>query len=166
MLSVDKNVEKSIKVKFDEINEPEMEHVKQQSAQHYMSVDDVAKKLGFSTNVISRITGTIYLLLSHSKKAKKSRKKKEVKPARVQKKVNVGLCLKFNKRKEEIFGWSKSVDDEWFFSSDTIEVLEKYITEFLSKHQNSYEFQDLIVFGEDGLNETRSFTSLWRVFPA
>ena len=64
VLSVEKNVEESIKVKFDEINEPEMEHVKQRSAQHYMSVDDVAKKLGFSTNVKSRITGTIYLLLS------------------------------------------------------------------------------------------------------
>jgi 5'-3' exoribonuclease 1 len=125
VLSVDKNVEESIRVEFDEIHEPEMEHVKQRSAQHYKSVDDVAKELGISTNLISRITRNIYLLLSSSEKVKKSRKEKEVKPG-VKKKVNVGL--KFKKTKEEISGWSKRVDDEWFFSSDTIEILQRYIT--------------------------------------
>jgi phosphoribosylformimino-5-aminoimidazole carboxamide ribonucleotide (ProFAR) isomerase len=75
--------------------------------------------------LISRITGSIYLLLSSSEKVKKSRKEKEVKPG-VKKKVNVGL--KFKKTKEEISGWSKRVDDEWFFSSDTIEILQRYIT--------------------------------------
>lgn len=34
VLSVDKNVKESIRVEFDEIHEPEMEHVKQRSAQH------------------------------------------------------------------------------------------------------------------------------------
>jgi 5'-3' exoribonuclease 1 len=109
-----------------------------------------AKRLGISTHLISRITGTIYLLLSPTEEEKNLDK------PRRPKKVNVGLSLKFNKSKEEIPGWSKKMDSGWLYSTNAIKVLERYINEFpdffdfLSQHSGSDDFTDTQVFGEDG----------------
>ena len=170
VLSVDKNMKESIRVEFDEFHDPETKSVEERSSQHYISVDDVAKQLGISTDVISRITGSIYVLLSPSEKNKKTRKGKDLKPS-VHQKVNVGLCLKLIKTKEEIPGWSKRIEDEWFYSSDTIEVLKRYVTkfpeffDFLEKHPKSYEFTDSIVFGGDGIERARKLHEFVKSLP-
>ena len=75
-----------------------------------------AERLGVSTHLMSRITGTIYLLLSPTEEEKNSNK-----PCRPTK-VNVGFSMKFNKSKEEIPGWSKKVDSVWLYSANTIQV--------------------------------------------
>jgi 5'-3' exoribonuclease 1 len=152
VLSADKNLKGKIRIEFDNIHEPEVEEVKKRSSQaHYMPGYAGAKRLGISTHLISRITGTIYLLLSPTEEEKNSDR------PRRPKKVNVGLSLKFNKSKEEIPGWSKKVDSGWLYSANTIKVLDRYINEFpdffdfLSQHSGSDDFTDQQVFGEDGV---------------
>ncbi|XP_032782787.2 5'-3' exoribonuclease 1 isoform X1 [Daphnia magna] len=151
VLSADKNLRGKIRIEFDNIHELEDEEAMKRSSQcHYMPGYVGAKRLGISTHLISRITGTIYLLLSPTEEEQNS-----CKPRRPRK-VNVGLSLKFNKSKEEIPGWSKKADSGWLYSINTIKVLERYINEFpdffdfLSQHTGSDDFTDEQVFGEGG----------------
>lgn len=42
-------------------------------------------------------------------------------------KANVGLNLKFNKKNEEVPGYTKKVGNEWMYSSATEQLLAEYI---------------------------------------
>lgn len=166
VLSADKNLKGKIRIEFDNIHEPEMEDVKKKSSQaHYMPGYAGAKRLGISTHLISRITGTIYLLLSPTEEEKNSDR------PRRPKKVNVGLSLKFNKSKEEVPGWSKKVDSGWLYSANTIKVLDRYINEFpdffdfLSQHSGSDDFTDQQVFGEDGIERAYKLHEFVQTLP-
>jgi 5'-3' exoribonuclease 1 len=166
VLSADKNLKGKIRVEFDNIHEPEMEEVKKRSSQlNFMPGFVGAKRIGISTHLISRITGTIYLLLSPTEEEKNSDK------PRRPKKVNVGLSLKFTKSKEEIPGWSKKVDSGWLYSANTIQVLNRYINEFpdffdfLSQHSGSDDFTDTQVFGEDGVERAYKLHEFVQTLP-
>lgn len=42
-------------------------------------------------------------------------------------KMNVGLNLKFNKKNEEVPGYTKKVGNEWLYSSAVEQILSEYL---------------------------------------
>ena len=79
-----------------------------------------AQKLGISSHLVSRITGTLYI--------QKSPKEAEAEYAS---KVNVGLNLKNNKRNEEVCGFTrKNKDNNWEYSSKALDALRLYMSLF------------------------------------
>lgn len=166
VLSADKNLKGKIRIEFENNHEPDDEEARKRSSLcHYMPGYAGAKRLGISTHLISRITGTIYLLLSPTEEEQNSSK------PRRPRKVNVGLSLKFNKAKEEIPGWSKKADSGWLYSINTIKVLERYINEFpdffdfLSQHTGSDDFTDEQVFGEGGTEQAHKLYEFVQTLP-
>lgn len=87
-----KDISKSrrIKISIQTIKEPTFETIKQSYAQHktrYMHGSIAAQRLGISSHLLSRITGTIYVIQPLKEELSK---------------YNLGLNLKFNKRNEEV----------------------------------------------------------------
>ena len=83
-----------------------MDNVKKlekQFRQHYFPGYKAAQQLGISSHLLSRITGTMFVL--------KGPKEAELDHAG---KVNIGLNLKNNKKGEEVCGFTrKSHDNNW-----------------------------------------------------
>lgn len=79
-----------IKISIKITKEPTFEVIKQAYAQQrtrYMHGSIAAQRLGISSHLLSRITGTIYVIQASKEEIAK---------------YNVGLNLKFNKRNEEV----------------------------------------------------------------
>lgn len=76
-----------------------------------------AQKLGISSHLLSRITGTMFVL--------KGPKEAEVDHAG---KVNIGLNLKNNKRGEEVCGFTRKAEDRnWEYSTKALDALRLYM---------------------------------------
>lgn len=79
-----------IKISIKTTKEPSFEIIKQAYAQQktrYMHGSIAAQRLGISSHLLSRITGTIYVIQTSKDEVAK---------------YNVGLNLKFNKKNEEV----------------------------------------------------------------
>lgn len=79
-----------IKISIKTTKEPTFEVIKQAYAQQktrYMHGSIAAQRLGISSHLLSRITGTIYVIQTSKEEVAK---------------YNVGLNLKFNKKNEEV----------------------------------------------------------------
>lgn len=168
VLSADKNLKGKIRIEFENIHEPENEESKARfakNAPYYMPHYKIARLLGVSPNIISRITGTIYLQLSPSEEDKNADR------ARKPKKVNVGLHLKFNKSNEEVPGWSKKMETNWFYSNKTMEIIRRYLEEFpdlfdyLSQHTGPDDLIDEQVFGSDDKERARQLCDFVQSLP-
>lgn len=44
--------------------------------------------------------------------------------------VNIGLNLKFNKRNEEIPGYTKKINNTWYYSDKVVNVMKNYMEKF------------------------------------
>ncbi|XP_059849758.1 5'-3' exoribonuclease 1 isoform X1 [Hypanus sabinus] len=104
----------------------------------------LASRLGITGYLVSRLTGSLFI----------GRGSKE-NPLGEQK-MNVGLNLKFNKKNEEVPGYTKKVGNEWLYSSAVEQILSEYLERFpeLICHiaKNSHEdlyYEDDIWSGED-----------------
>ncbi|KAG8224751.1 hypothetical protein J437_LFUL005320 [Ladona fulva] len=97
-----------------------------------------AQRIGISSHLVSRITGTIYI--NQNDGSGKS--------------TNIGLSLKFNKRRQEVPGFTKKDDNVWLYSERCIELLNNYIRKFpklfkyLSEHADRNDFEESEVFTE------------------
>lgn len=79
-----------IKISIKTTKEPTFELIKQTYAQQktrYMHGSIAAQRLGISSHLLSRITGSIFVVQTSKEEAKYN---------------NVGLNLKFNKKNEEV----------------------------------------------------------------
>lgn len=79
-----------IKISIKTVKEPTFDAVKQaytQQKTRYMHGSIAAQRLGISSHLLSRITGTIYVIQNSMEELTK---------------YNFGLNLKFNKRNEEV----------------------------------------------------------------
>lgn len=79
-----------IKISMKIIKEPTFEGVKKvysQQKTRYMYGNIAAQRLGISSHLLSRITGTIYVIQAVQEEISK---------------YNIGLNLKFNKKNEEV----------------------------------------------------------------
>ncbi|XP_060573103.1 5'-3' exoribonuclease 1-like, partial [Ruditapes philippinarum] len=114
-------------------------------ADRYYSGYVVAQKVGISSHLLSRLTGTIYVTAGEAELARE-----QANPH----KVNVGLNLKFTKRGEEVPGYTKNTEGQWTYSDKVVDVLSQYMDKFpemfesISKsnkqHNDMYYESDLI----------------------
>ncbi|XP_041847708.1 5'-3' exoribonuclease 1 isoform X2 [Melanotaenia boesemani] len=110
-----------IRVVFSVPHEPPLEHLIQN--QHKYSVKYcpgyiLASRLGISGYLVSRFSGSIFI----GRGSKKN-------PCGEQK-ANVGLNLKFNKKNEEVPGYTKRTEKEWLYSAAVEELLAEYLDRF------------------------------------
>ncbi|XP_014661777.1 PREDICTED: 5'-3' exoribonuclease 1-like [Priapulus caudatus] len=76
-----------------------------------------AKHLCVSSSIVSRITGSLYLI-------KGPRGHPDPQNAKI------GLNLKLNKTNKEVPGYTKKMDDNWYYSPKVLEDVERYMEKF------------------------------------
>ena len=145
-----------------EFQEPSFEDImrmEKQMKNQYFPGYKAAQKLGISSHLVSRITGTLFI--------QKSPKEAE---AEFASKVNVGLNLKNNKRNEEVCGFTrKNKDSNWEYSTKALDALRLYMSlfpevfEYLSTSDriNSDYFHQNDVFGTENAEERLKALSDW-----
>ncbi|XP_073435198.1 5'-3' exoribonuclease 1 isoform X1 [Dendrobates tinctorius] len=122
----------------------------------------LASRLGVNGYLVSRFTGSIFI----GRGSKKN--------PHGEQKANVGLNLKFNKKNEEVPGYTKRVGTEWTYSSSVEQVLAEYIERYpelftyISKNsQDDVFYEDDIWPGEDtnGAEKVQEIVSWLRAHP-
>ncbi|KAI0214136.1 5'-3' exoribonuclease 1 [Lamellibrachia satsuma] len=111
-----------IRVSFTILPEPDLSRLinmeRQQNTSSYMPGYIVARKLGISGYMVSRITGTIFVTRGSKQLASKS-------------KMNVGLNLKFNKKNLQVPGYTRKDDgNSWVYSDKVCQILAEYTQRF------------------------------------
>ncbi|XP_054016668.1 5'-3' exoribonuclease 1 [Hylaeus anthracinus] len=91
-----------------------LKHIYQNQKTQYMPGSIAAQRLGISSHLLSRITGTIYVKSSD-----------EFNPEET--KYNVGLNLKFNKKNEEVLGYTRKENGQWLYSSKAVDLIHSYM---------------------------------------
>ena len=111
-----------MKVSMRVLPEPNFQRVRQLQAetrQKYMPGNIAAQRLSISNHLLSRITGTIFVINGNG-----------VDPTNASK-HNVGLNLKFNKKNEEVPGFTKKDSNGmWLYSIKAIDLLRSYMQKF------------------------------------
>ncbi|XP_054270080.1 5'-3' exoribonuclease 1 isoform X2 [Macrosteles quadrilineatus] len=88
---------------------------------HLMSAQEISRFVGLSNHIVSRITGTIFIL------AAEQQQETDRKPF----KLNIGLNLKFNRRNEEVYGYTKrDKNGYWYYSTKTMQEILDYKEKF------------------------------------
>ncbi|KAM4693486.1 5'-3' exoribonuclease 1 isoform 2-T2 [Discoglossus pictus] len=139
--------ENRIRVLFNIPCEPQLDALIQN--QHKFSVKYnpayvLASRLGVNGYFVSRFTGSIFI----GRGSKRNQHGEQ--------KANIGLNLKFNKKNEEVPGYTKKVGTEWMYSSAVEQLLGEYIERYpelfsyISKNsQEDVFYEDDIWPGED-----------------
>ncbi|XP_063162715.1 5'-3' exoribonuclease 1 isoform X1 [Candoia aspera] len=122
----------------------------------------LASRLGVSSYLVSRFTGSIFIGRGSKRNPRGDHK------------ANVGLNLKFNKRNEEVPGYTKKVGNEWMYSSAVEQLLAEYLERvpelFTYLAKNSPEdifYEDDIWPGEEenGAEKVQEITSWVKAHP-
>lgn len=154
-----------IRVVFSVPHEPQLEPLIQN--QHKYSVKYspgyvLASRLGITGYLVSRFSGSIFI----GRGSKKN-------PCGEQR-ANVGLNLKFNKKNEEVPGYTKRTEKEWLYSAAVEELLAEYLDRFSevfnTVSRNSHDdvfYEDDIWPGEDqnGAERVAEITSWLKSHP-
>ena len=152
-----------VRVELESIHEQDDEETKRKilngGSSRYMPGYSVAQRLGINSHLLARVTGTVFLQVTPSaEEQERLDNRSGDRPARRQKKLNVGLGLKYNRTNEEVIGYSKRFDNNWTYSMKTLEVLRGYMAEFpeifdyLATHAGADDFTDREVFGQDNIH--------------
>ena len=83
----------------------------------------IAQRLGINGFLVARITGTVYV--SRGSKAHPSNANK----------INVGLNLKSKRKNEEVAGYTKKIEDQWYYSTKALQTVAEYIKEYVATVQ-------------------------------
>uniref|UniRef100_A0A672LHX9 5'-3' exoribonuclease 1 n=1 Tax=Sinocyclocheilus grahami TaxID=75366 RepID=A0A672LHX9_SINGR len=136
-----------VRVVFSVPCEPQLDALMQN--QHKYSVKYspgyvLASRLGIISYLVSRFSGSIFI----GRGSKKN--------PHGEQKANVGLNLKFNKKNEEVPGYTKRTEKEWLYSAAVEELLAEYLERFSELFdfvaRNSHDdvfYEDDIWPGED-----------------
>ncbi|XP_046395916.1 5'-3' exoribonuclease 1 [Ischnura elegans] len=137
-----------VKIGVNIVPELDMEYIKAQvvhSGMKYYPGGVAAKRVGISAHLLSRVTGTLYVTQSQAHPGSKA--------------INIGLSLKFNKRNEEVPGFTKKDSNgTWLYSDKCVQLLTNYIVAFpelfsyLSEHTDTNDFHEAAIFPE-GIRE-------------
>lgn len=91
----------------------------------FVTGQEAARRVGTTPFLLSRLTGTIYAQSDSDKK------------------TNLGLNLKFNRRNEEVVGFTRKENNAaWLYSKDCVNICKDYVDKFpevvkcLSKHSS------------------------------
>ncbi|KAL7387581.1 hypothetical protein ABVT39_025645 [Epinephelus coioides] len=110
-----------VRVVFNVPHEPQLEPLIQNQHKYcvkYCPGYVLASRLGITSYLVSRFSGSIFI----GRGSKKN-------PCGEQK-ANVGLNLKFNKKNEEVPGYTKRTEKEWLYSAAVEELLAEYLDRF------------------------------------
>ncbi|TST47708.1 5'-3' exoribonuclease 1 [Bagarius yarrelli] len=122
----------------------------------------LASRLGITSYLVSRFSGSIFI----GRGSKKN--------PHGEQRTNVGLNLKFNKKNEEVPGYTKRTEKEWLYSVAVEELLAEYLERFseLFDHvsRNSHDdlfYEDDIWPGEDenGAEKVQEITTWLKMHP-
>nr|XP_060623773.1 5'-3' exoribonuclease 1 isoform X1 [Anolis sagrei ordinatus] len=116
--SSDVIVEGRIRVLFNSPCEPQLEILIQNQHKYSVKYNPgyvLASRLGVSGYLVSRFTGSLFIGRGSRKNPHGDHK------------ASVGLNLKFNKKNEEVPGYTKKVGNEWMYSSAVEQLLAEYL---------------------------------------
>ncbi|KAK2821907.1 hypothetical protein Q5P01_021972 [Channa striata] len=154
-----------VRVVFNVPHEPQLEpliHNQHKYCVKYSPGYVLASRLGISSYLVSRFSGSIFI----GRGSKKN-------PCGEQR-ANVGLNLKFNKKNEEVPGYTKRTEKEWLYSGAVEELLAEYLDRFSevfdTVSRNSHDdvfYEDDIWPGEDqnGAEKVAEITSWLKSHP-
>ncbi|KAF7403530.1 hypothetical protein HZH68_006324 [Vespula germanica] len=131
-----------IKIYVKVVIEPDLTVVKQAYAEskiQYIYGSTAAQRLGISSHLLSRITGTIYIMQNNINEI-----------------INVGLNLKFNKKNEEIPGYTKKENGQWLYSTKAVDLIRDYMAKCPSLFERLAQNITNDVFNEDELFDKSS----------
>ncbi|NXW02504.1 XRN1 exoribonuclease, partial [Fregetta grallaria] len=117
-VSRDVITEGRIRVVFNIPCEPQLDPLIQNQHKYSVKYNPayiLASRLGVSGYLVSRFTGSIFIGRGSKKNPHGDHK------------ANVGLNLKFNKKNEEVPGYTKKVGNEWMYSSAVEQLLAEYL---------------------------------------
>ncbi|XP_044075764.1 5'-3' exoribonuclease 1 isoform X2 [Siniperca chuatsi] len=110
-----------VRVVFNVPHEPQLETLIQNQHKYCVKYSPgyvLASRLGVTSYLVSRFSGSIFI----GRGSKKN-------PCGEQR-ANVGLNLKFNKKNEEVPGYTKRTEKEWLYSAAVEELLAEYLDRF------------------------------------
>ncbi|XP_075887666.1 5'-3' exoribonuclease 1 [Nelusetta ayraudi] len=110
-----------VRVVFSVPHEPQLETLIQNQHKYCVKYSPgyvLASRLGITSYLVSRFSGSIFI----GRGSKKN-------PCGEQR-ANVGLNLKFNKKNEEVPGYTKRTEREWLYSLAVEELLAEYVERF------------------------------------
>uniref|UniRef100_A0A672GCS8 5'-3' exoribonuclease 1 n=1 Tax=Salarias fasciatus TaxID=181472 RepID=A0A672GCS8_SALFA len=154
-----------VRVVFNVPHEPQLESLIQNQHKYCVKYNPgyiLASRLGITSYLVSRFSGSIFI----GRGSKKN-------PCGEQK-ANVGLNLKFNKKNEEVPGYTKRTEKEWLYSAAVEELLAEYLDRFSevfdTVSRNSHDdvfYEDDIWPGEDqnGAEKVAEITSWLKGHP-
>ncbi|XP_040911362.1 5'-3' exoribonuclease 1 isoform X2 [Toxotes jaculatrix] len=154
-----------VRVVFNVPHEPQLEPLIQNQHKYCVKYSPgyiLAARLGITSYLVSRFSGSIFI----GRGSKKN-------PCGEQK-ANVGLNLKFNKKNEEVPGYTKRTEKEWLYSAAVEELLAEYLDRFSEVFdlvsRNSHDdvfYEDDIWPGEDqnGAEKVAEITSWLKSHP-
>ncbi|XP_047351100.1 5'-3' exoribonuclease 1 isoform X1 [Vespa velutina] len=131
-----------IKIYVKVVTEPDLAVVKQaytESKIQYIYGSTAAQRLGISSHLLSRITGTIYIMQNNTNEI-----------------INVGLNLKFNKKNEEIPGYTKKENGQWLYSIKAVDLIRDYMAKCPGLFERLAQNITNDVFNEDELFDKSS----------
>ncbi|XP_076837756.1 5'-3' exoribonuclease 1 isoform X2 [Brachyhypopomus gauderio] len=163
--SSDVTSEGRVRVVFTVPCEPQLDALIQN--QHKYSVKYspgyvLASRLGITSYLVSRFSGTIFI----GRGSKKN--------PHGEQRSNVGLNLKFNKKNEEVPGYTKRSEKEWLYSAAVEELLAEYLERFSEVFdfvsRNSHDdvfYEDDIWSGDDenGAEKVQEITAWLKAHP-
>ncbi|CAH1774576.1 unnamed protein product [Owenia fusiformis] len=163
VVAIDPGNDGRISVEFSILVEPDLDEVRRKKNQlsvHYMPGYVIAQRTGISSHLLSRITGTIYLFRGST-------------DAPLEHKLNVGLNLKFNKKGEEVPGYTKKNDGTWLYSTKALKIIQEYIEKFPElfehfsqnqTHNDNYYEED--VFGSNSKARINDLSNFLKQLPS
>ncbi|CAF0790307.1 unnamed protein product [Adineta ricciae] len=104
----------------DSNHQPDMSRVVPKLLPHhlkYYTAQEIADKLKTIPCVVSKITGKINLFPS-------SRRRRRAIP------TNIGLSWKMNKPVKQLHGYTKKIDEIWYYSEAAVTIISEYMTKF------------------------------------
>ncbi|XP_041954750.1 5'-3' exoribonuclease 1 isoform X1 [Alosa sapidissima] len=122
----------------------------------------LASRLGITSYLVSRFSGSIFI----GRGSKRN--------PHGEQKANVGLNLKFNKKNEEVPGYTKRTEKEWLYSAAVEELLAEYLERFSevfnTVSRNSHDdvfYEDDIwpALEENGAEKVQEITNWLRAHP-
>ena len=162
VIKIDPEHKGRIQLKFEVPDLAPVVAAQSSSVERYEVGFKAAKQLAMSGHVMSRITGTVYMVRGAREQQTDSASKS-----------NIGLNLKFNKRAEEVCGFTRKVmdggreDGQWQYSRRCVMVLREYQQRFpevfdyvAAGNASNDMFHELDVFpGPEGPEQARELVA-------
>ena len=97
-------------------------YIQSQLERDYVNSYQAAAEIGINVKSLARVTGSILIV-------KGPKRPKSDLPENVPK-LNIGLQFKYVKQQEELAGYARRNDNQWFLSSKAINIVQAYVEKF------------------------------------